>query len=442
MIDAGAMTNRPSRAPAQPAGQGRVDAAVGRGARPVSERGNVPDRTPGRAGHDAGRAHGGTLRDAEQTGHERPVNFLAALRAQLRAAAVQADGGVATGTADGRQPDVLDEFIDLEDLLVAAPTDVTVGYGATLLGLIGTHAELAAAPHTPLVDAGLVDGGLVDGGLVEGEQLDEAFADVVDVEAASDEASGHTGRLDEDVVASDAEAGETPAGAAQHAVDASAADAPPANDDEDHDGEDPEPAAVATQASVAARPARGEGELGEARDTGQARPFTPPDHLAPGSARSARPEFVRVATDAEAFRFATSVAPPAEANAEVAQASLRAAARMSALPPQVQRILDAAQRLENLPPPRQLTLDLGEVRVRVAMDDGGLRLSVLSGDSDVGDDLLRDAEALLEQQGFDLARDGEGDGEAGGDEQAGPVPDGRDQDAARARRARRSGLRL
>jgi hypothetical protein len=91
------------------------------------------------------------------------------------------------------------------------------------------------------------------------------------------------------------------------------------------------------------------------------------------------------------------------------------------LPSAIQRILDAVERLENMPPPRQLTLELGDIRLRVGMEDGQVRLTLLDGDSDAGDDLLRDAQQELAQRGFDLG-DGErpgSDGDGGG-EQAAP----------------------
>ena len=486
MIDAGTMMNLPARGPASPAGD--------RGA----ERGNGRDRASGQAVSQAAREHGGIRRAAEAAGHDRPSDFLATLRAQLRDGVVveDPDGEAGAGELDGEDAALLDELIDLE---VVADPDAAVGYGATLLGLIEAHAELDAAGQAALSDAlaeaGLAEAELVDGeeldagaladvlaeagladgevldtdeltdalaeaGLVDGEELTDALAEagLVDGEELTDAADAAV--IDEELLDADAEVDEaagteTPADAGEDAADTPAdtpaADAPPPTDDETSADEEPELSVASTEASAATRSARSDAERGETRGAEQARPLTPPDrhgrseqvradHLAPGNERSARPEFTRAATEAEAFRFATTAAPSAEANVEVAQATLRAAARMSALPPQVQRILDAAQRLENLPPPRQLTLELGEVRVRVAMDDGGLRLSVLSGDSDVGDDLLREARDLLEQQGFDLARDG--DGEAGGDEPAGSARGSSDQDASRARRARRGGLRL
>lgn len=74
----------------------------------------------------------------------------------------------------------------------------------------------------------------------------------------------------------------------------------------------------------------------------------------------------------------------------------------------VDRILEAATRLEHLPPPRHLVLELGELRVRLSLDDAGLRLQLLD-DVQAGDqDLLREASEQLRNRGFDLA-DGEAD---------------------------------
>lgn len=73
----------------------------------------------------------------------------------------------------------------------------------------------------------------------------------------------------------------------------------------------------------------------------------------------------------------------------------------------VARVLEAVQQLETMPPPRQLTIDLGEVRVRVAMEDGQVRLTILEGDAESADDLLQDARDELTQRGFDLGADGD-----------------------------------
>lgn len=88
------------------------------------------------------------------------------------------------------------------------------------------------------------------------------------------------------------------------------------------------------------------------------------------------------------------------------EASRRATAdRNVGLPTAIQRIMEAVERLEHQPPPRQLTLELGEIRLRVSMEDGHVRLSLLDGDGEAGDELLRDAEQELAQRGFDLGDD-------------------------------------
>ncbi|MEX2505277.1 MAG: hypothetical protein WD378_10515 [Egicoccus sp.] len=75
----------------------------------------------------------------------------------------------------------------------------------------------------------------------------------------------------------------------------------------------------------------------------------------------------------------------------------------------IARVLDALDRLELAPPPRQVTLDLGDVRVRVAMEDGGVRMQLLGEQRDGGREFLRAAEEALRERGFDLTGDDRGE---------------------------------
>jgi hypothetical protein len=77
------------------------------------------------------------------------------------------------------------------------------------------------------------------------------------------------------------------------------------------------------------------------------------------------------------------------------------------------RLLDAIERLEQAPPPRQLTIELGEVRVRLALEDGALRLQLLGDQRDGDRALLREAVEALAARGFDLHPDDEGGHGAG-----------------------------
>lgn len=133
---------------------------------------------------------------------------------------------------------------------------------------------------------------------------------------------------------------------------------------------------------------------------------------------------------------ATDSAPqPVGQHPPVATAD-RATPRAVDLPSSIQRVLDAVELLENAPPPRHLTLELGEVRIRVAVEDGQVRLSLLGDASPEGSELLEDAFAALAERGFDL----EGDDHA--DEA--PNDDGQDPVAPATRRETRptAGLRL
>lgn len=105
----------------------------------------------------------------------------------------------------------------------------------------------------------------------------------------------------------------------------------------------------------------------------------------------------------------------------------------------IQRVMEAIDRLETLPPPQRLTVDLGEVRIRVSLEDGQVRMAVIDGDGDVGDELLQDARDELAQRGFDLGADGDQADGAGI-----PADDTHDDEPQRPRTRERvaSGLRL
>lgn len=115
--------------------------------------------------------------------------------------------------------------------------------------------------------------------------------------------------------------------------------------------------------------------------------------------------------------------------------------RLPSLPAGVQRVLDLVSQLEKMPPPRQLVLELGDLRVRVGMEDGQVRLTVLAGDQQDADELLADARDALAQQGFDLSEerdDAPDQGASSGSDDPAPAPE---PPSARARRSP-AGLRL
>ena len=116
-----------------------------------------------------------------------------------------------------------------------------------------------------------------------------------------------------------------------------------------------------------------------------------------------------------------------------AEASRPSTTRGAGLSVAVQRVMEAVDRLETLPPPRQLTVDLGEVRLRVSMEDGQVRLTLLEGDGESADELLEDARDELSQRGFDLGGDG--------DERSGADPRSEDDGASEVPGTRRTSRR-
>lgn len=121
----------------------------------------------------------------------------------------------------------------------------------------------------------------------------------------------------------------------------------------------------------------------------------------------------------------------------------------------VDRALEAAARLEHLAPPRQLTVELGEVRLRMALEDGVLRVQLLGDGAESGDErLLENVRDELRARGFDLGDEHEGtnagDGDRGADPRGEHAPAGGPSARARGRAttttphvpSRPTGLRL
>jgi hypothetical protein len=171
------------------------------------------------------------------------------------------------------------------------------------------------------------------------------------------------------------------------------------------DTDGPEDAALALDAART---------TGPAADADDGRPLAGAD---PAS-RVSRP--VPSAAGGEAAAPETSAAP-----ADATASRPAAGARDAQLSPAIARVLDALAELEHAPPPRRLTLDLGDVRVRVAVEDGGVRLTVVGGDRAAGDALTDEAAEALLARGFDLAGDrsgGDRDGRPGSQDPASAAP--------------------
>ena len=108
------------------------------------------------------------------------------------------------------------------------------------------------------------------------------------------------------------------------------------------------------------------------------------------------------------------------------------------------RILDAVEQLENAPPPRQLTLEVGELRLRLSLEDGNVRMQLLGDQREAGQHLLRDAETALRARGFDLQGDDRGGrrGDGRGSQHEQPTPASSPPTSTRGRGSDTPGLRL
>jgi hypothetical protein len=77
-----------------------------------------------------------------------------------------------------------------------------------------------------------------------------------------------------------------------------------------------------------------------------------------------------------------------------------------------QRVLDIVSQLEDAPPPRVVVIETGEIRLRVGLDAGIVRLTVLGTLGAAGEEVLREAADALETGGFGTELDrGHGDDE-------------------------------
>ena len=108
---------------------------------------------------------------------------------------------------------------------------------------------------------------------------------------------------------------------------------------------------------------------------------------------------------------ADTLADPVQATGELRDtgSTVRDRGPMTSAAAGVARVLDAIEQLEKAPPPRQVTLELGDVRVRVAVEDGAVRMQLLGEQRDAGRDFLRAASEALRERGFEMAGEGKGD---------------------------------
>lgn len=179
-------------------------------------------------------------------------------------------------------------------------------------------------------------------------------------------------------------------GSASAEVDAVDADMAIEGEADPADADGPESPAGRLDAHLAA--ARADGVASSRPDTGS---------------EAATPQRAAQHASAETSEVAgtTATAQPSAPTGEVRDTS----ALRPGLAATIERLVEATTRLENQPPPRQLVLEVGDMRVRLSLDEAGLRLQLLD-EGQLGQrDLLRAASEELRARGFDLAEDGAGE---------------------------------
>ena len=110
---------------------------------------------------------------------------------------------------------------------------------------------------------------------------------------------------------------------------------------------------------------------------------------------------------------ASSPTPPASPGVPATPDAPTTGPVRSGMAATIERLVEASTRLEQLAPPRQLVMELGDMRVRLRLDEAGLRLQVLGDQTTVDRELLREASDELRSRGFDLAGGGGGEEEPG-----------------------------
>jgi hypothetical protein len=157
--------------------------------------------------------------------------------------------------------------------------------------------------------------------------------------------------------------------------------------------------------------ARREAGRGLGRAEGRGRDVPPPGFGASVAAVSEGPsELIDGLRSVASAQAETSIRESGAARAASSRSDAASAAS-------IQRVLDAVERSENAPPPRHLTLELADGRLRVAIEEGQIRLTLLGERGEDASRFLDDARAALEERGFDLS------GNQGSDDQDDPRED-------------------
>lgn len=342
---------------------------------------------------------GATLADlGGRPGLQRRELLAALATAGLADAPTEATG---TDAADGDAGDALAQVADGETL---GEDELAVLAGAAEEATPAVLRALAAAVDAATEEAAAADGAAASDGSGDGGE-GEADGTGAAGSAARAAVAGNAAGTAADGVAPGAAA----TGAARVTGEAEAslegADAAPPPPDVDAVGDE----SGATHESGASD----EGEGASVPDAGRA---------------SARPVTTSGATltDGAEVGGGTTISAP---DGPMSSSGTEASARPAGSSIFVDRALEAAARLEHLAPPRQLTVELGEVRLRMALEDGVLRVQLLGDGAESGDErLLEDIQDELRARGFDLedehAGGNAGDGDRGADPRGEHAPAG------------------
>lgn len=379
-------------------------------------------------------------------------DFGTRLDAELRRSGGRATWSATSGTSDGERP--ASTSTPLDDAVTDRSPDEVDDTGPSWLALLSGHAVdegLVLVLADVATQAGTTTSEIVDEDAVSAPTVETDGA-TTPVPTGDDAIEGSPGRVETappvpaapDEVATEPVTETVPPSGASAPEAGSPTDAPATTTHDAAPSTEPIAARDRASGDVAAASTAGVGDtttteaprdaVAAARVEADASPRTP--DLRPTTASG--PAVHVDAVDADVPGAGASLV---DAPTIVGDAARAAGTRGAALPAAVQRVLDAVELLENAPPPRQVTLELGDARVRVSVEQGQVRLTLLGDHAEDAAELLRDAADALAERGFDL----------GGDRTRGGSHDERDDlvvprsgGAARGpvRRSTEEGLRL
>lgn len=279
-----------------------------------------------------------------------------------------------------------------------------------LTSIEATPIEAATDAPATVGDAAVPSSGDLDEGSALLEDVvassDDAHVDVVGGDGSSPETTGALSDVEGDGAVIEAAVDDAPATTTSRQTTAEPTAAEPAT----------EPTTTGQAAATGAAAGSGGAAADQDGDDLAGQRAVPATPAARGRGRADEAP-ARTRVDGAGTVRTESVGAPTQA----APGSAAGAVRIDSATPSAaaQRVLDLVTQLEDAPPPRVVVIDTGEIRVRLGLDAGTVRMTVLGPLGETGEELLREAADALEAGGFGTELDRGADGEERDGERAG-----------------------